>query len=59
MEMGYCINCGKKKPVKKIGEYYLKGLVIDIGVCQWCRAAATRRKRAMLPEPFLIRKGDK
>ena len=48
--MDYCFSCGKKRPVKKFGEYYLKGLKIDIVVCQWCRAAATRRKRAMLKE---------
>ena len=41
----YCFDCSKKREVKKTGEYIYEGNLLDIVVCQWCRAAETKRKR--------------
>ena len=59
MPIDYCFGCAKLRPVKKTGEYKYKGVTSPILVCQWCRAAATRRRNAKLPEPFLDRKEGK
>ena len=59
MIIGICDACGNERKIINVGMYEYKGKMYYIRLCQWCRAAATRRKRAMLPEPFLNRKGDK
>ena len=41
----YCFDCSKKREVKKTGEYIYEGNLLDIVVCQWCRAEETKRKR--------------
>ena len=41
----WCCSCSKWRMCKKTGEYTYEGKVCDIMVCQWCRAAETRRKR--------------
>jgi len=53
-----CFNCGKLRPVKKIGSFECKGVISPIVVCQWCRAAETRRKNIDKEKRFWIRKGD-
>ena len=58
MLKNWCFNCGKLRLVKKIGSFECKGVISPIVVCQWCRAAATRRKIVNKEKRFLIRKGD-
>ena len=47
---GYCFNCQKKRKVKVVGEDSWKGVKIPIVLCQWCRAAATKRAMQNLTE---------
>lgn len=55
--MERCYNCNKDRPVSVVGSYMSQGIEIDIVLCQWCKAASTRRKRALLPKPYINRKG--
>lgn len=47
--VGFCLNCAKKRLVKNIGEYTYEGVEYPIALCQWCRAANTRRKKSEEP----------
>jgi len=59
MSIGVCIVCNKKRKVQRVGGYIFRAKEYPILACQWCRAAATRRRNAKLPEPFLDRKEGK
>ena len=45
----YCFNCSKKRPCKIAGTYRYEGETHKIYVCQWCRAAITKRQRSESP----------
>ena len=59
MIIAICDACSKERKVTKVGRYKFDGKTYHIKMCQWCRAAATRRRNAKLPEPFLDRKEGK
>jgi len=59
MIIGFCDGCSKKRRITKVGSYKFDGKTYYIKLCQWCRAAATRRKNEIKDKPFWIRKGDK
>jgi len=59
MITGACDACSKKRKLKEVGDYKFDGKTFRLRFCQWCRAAATRRKNARLPEPFWTKKGYK
>lgn len=40
----YCFGCSKKRPCKITGTYRYEGETHKIYVCQWCRAAITKRQ---------------
>jgi len=39
-----CFNCNNMRACKSTGKYIFEGTKYDIWVCQWCRAAETKRK---------------
>lgn len=41
----YCFGCSQKRPCKITGTYRYEGETHKIYVCQWCRAAITKRQR--------------
>jgi len=59
MIMGTCYGCFKVRKLKRVGGYTYGKREYPIMMCQWCRAAATRQKKAILPEPYLKRKGGR
>jgi len=56
MLLGFCDACNKKRRLINVGMYEFKGKIHYIRLCQWCRAAATRRKKANKNKPFWERK---
>ncbi len=40
----YCFGCSKLRRCKNTGTQRAMGIDFIIWVCQWCRAAQTRRK---------------
>jgi len=58
MIIGFCDACNKERRIINVGLYEFKGKMYYIRLCQWCRAAATRRKRACENKPFWEKKGD-
>ena len=42
----YCFGCSKKRFCKITGTYRHEGETHKIYVCQWCRAAITKRQRS-------------
>ena len=59
MIIGICDGCSKKRRTKGGDVYEFDGKIYYIKLCQWCRAAATRRKKACENKPFWEKKGDK
>lgn len=41
----YCFGCSQMRPCLKTGTYRYDGKDWPIWVCQWCRAATTKRKK--------------
>jgi len=50
MIIGICDWCSKERRIIKVGRYKFDGKIYYISLCQWCRAAATRRRNVRLNE---------